>query len=428
MMQRVPMVALALATLLAVPAHGQSMLDRAKAKAKERVEKAADKATEGAMDKAESRVKCAVTDQACIDKAAAEGKAVETTGSATQAGSASGTAAPKAGRPGEGAWSNFDFVPGERVIFSEDFTRDRVGNFPRRFELNKGNGEVVEWNGARWLRFTSNSSDDGFHIPLPEVLPERFTIEFDMTIPWSGVDIHSGTGTRAYDFGRIHLSGTKVGLQRAGTSEGSTVDPRSHFENLYGENRDSYISRPLRVRIHADGRYFKLYLEDKRVGNLPNLEFARSNKLVFDYNHTQVSGKIHPPMITNISINAGGKDMYDALMADGRVTLQGIYFDTGSDRIRPESSGTLKEIADMLKQYGDLKLVIEGHTDNVGDAAANQALSEKRAAAVASALADTYKVDASRLTSKGFGAAKPAAKNETPEGRQQNRRVELVRG
>jgi OmpA-OmpF porin, OOP family len=427
MLMRILLVAAA-ATLVPLAAEGQSMLDRAKAKAKERVEKAADKAADGAMDKAESKVKCAITDQACIDNATAAGKQVETTGTATQAGAVSGAAAAKAGRPGEGAWANFDFVPGERVIFAEDFTRDRVGNFPRRFELVVGNGEVVEWDGRRWLRFTSNGSGDRFYITLPEVLPERFTVEFDLTIPWMGVQIYSGDpGTSANEAGRVVLAGTQVGLARGNTSEGSIVDPRAHYPDLFTSS-DSYISPPFRVRIHADGKYFKLYLDDKRVGNLPNLEFVRSDKLIFQFNTTMVNSKQHPPLITNISINAGGKDMYDALVSDGRVTLQGIYFDTGSDRIRPESSGTLKEIADMLKQHSDLKLIIEGHTDNVGDAAANQTLSEKRAAAVAGALSDTYRIDGSRVTSKGHGASKPAAKNDTPEGRQQNRRVELVRG
>ena len=125
---------------------------------------------------------------------------------------------------------------------------------------------------------------------------------------------------------------------------------------------------------------------------------------------------------------AGGRKLYDELAAAGRVATQGIYFDTGSDRIRPESTPTLKEIAQMLTEHADLKLVIEGHTDNVGDEAANQALSEKRAAAVKDALVASYKVDAGRVSSRGLGATKPAAPNTTPEGRQANRRVELVKG
>jgi len=109
------------------------------------------------------------------------------------------------------------------------------------------------------------------------------------------------------------------------------------------------------------------------------------------------------------------------------VATQGIYFDTGSDRIRPESTPTLKEIGQMLTEHPDLKLTIEGHTDNVGDAAANHDLSHRRAKAVAQYLVTKHGVDASRLQSTGFGDKKPAAANTTPEGRQQNRRVELVK-
>jgi OmpA-OmpF porin, OOP family len=82
----------------------------------------------------------------------------------------------------------------------------------------------------------------------------------------------------------------------------------------------------------------------------------------------------------------------------------------------------------MLAEHPDLAITIEGHTDNVGSAQANQELSRKRAAAVKQALVSTYRIDAARLTSTGFGDTKPVAKNDTPEGRQQNRRVELVKG
>ena len=81
----------------------------------------------------------------------------------------------------------------------------------------------------------------------------------------------------------------------------------------------------------------------------------------------------------------------------------------------------------MLKEHPELKLTIEGHTDNVGSAASNQSLSEKRAAAVRQALIDSYQVDGARLQAKGLGQTKAAASNDTPEGRQSNRRVELVK-
>jgi outer membrane protein OmpA-like peptidoglycan-associated protein len=119
--------------------------------------------------------------------------------------------------------------------------------------------------------------------------------------------------------------------------------------------------------------------------------------------------------------------MYDAIESAGRVATQGIYFDTGSDRIRPESSGTLKQIAAMLNEHAELGITIEGHTDNAGNAAANKALSEARALAVKEALVSTYGVAAERVESVGLGDTKPADPNTTPEGRQNNRRVELVK-
>ena len=81
----------------------------------------------------------------------------------------------------------------------------------------------------------------------------------------------------------------------------------------------------------------------------------------------------------------------------------------------------------MLQQHADLRIEIDGHTHNVGAAAANQTLSDKRAAAVKQYLVKNFQIDGSRLSSKGFGSSRPVASNETADGRQQNRRVELVK-
>lgn len=87
----------------------------------------------------------------------------------------------------------------------------------------------------------------------------------------------------------------------------------------------------------------------------------------------------------------------------------------------------LKEIAELLSAHSDLKIGIEGHTDNTGTDAANQALSEKRAFAVKTWLSTRGNVTADRLDAQGFGSSRPAASNESAEGKQTNRRVELVR-
>jgi outer membrane protein OmpA-like peptidoglycan-associated protein len=119
--------------------------------------------------------------------------------------------------------------------------------------------------------------------------------------------------------------------------------------------------------------------------------------------------------------------MYDALLKKGRWVTQGILFVTGKADVQPESRPVLKEIASTMKKYGDLKILIEGHTDNVGAAASNLSLSDARAAAVKAALVSEFGIDGGRITTKGLGDTKPAAPNTTSVGRAQNRRVEIVK-
>jgi outer membrane protein OmpA-like peptidoglycan-associated protein len=115
-------------------------------------------------------------------------------------------------------------------------------------------------------------------------------------------------------------------------------------------------------------------------------------------------------------------------LADERAsTVYGIYFDYNSAVIRTESEVVLREIADVLGQHPDWKLAIEGHTDSIGGAEFNRALSERRAQAVRAALVERYAITGERLTSSGAGASRPVDRNDTPEGRARNRRVELTR-
>lgn len=116
----------------------------------------------------------------------------------------------------------------------------------------------------------------------------------------------------------------------------------------------------------------------------------------------------------------------DEIERSGRVAIYGIEFDTGKATIRAEAEPVLRELATLLGNDESLRLRVEGHTDNVGSAAANQKLSEERANAVVSWLAKNG-IDRSRLTPAGAGASKPVADNATDEGRAKNRRVELVK-
>lgn len=115
------------------------------------------------------------------------------------------------------------------------------------------------------------------------------------------------------------------------------------------------------------------------------------------------------------------------LQNGGTVELKGVEFDFDQATLRPESAAILSEADSVLGRHPDWKVSIEGHTDSRGGARYNQRLSERRAAAVRSALMNSYHVDPGRLTSKGFGATRPVASNDTDEGRARNRRVELRR-
>jgi OmpA-OmpF porin, OOP family len=389
------------------PAHAQfsDFGKKLKQKVEQKVEQRVDRKTDKAVDDTLDKVECAATDTQCFENAKAQGKEVKTVDGPSAGKSQAATTL----KPGQGAWANYDFKPGDRIIFADEFAKDEVGDFPRRFEFRSGQIEIVEWSDARWLR----AANGKFWIPLPETLPERFTMEFDL----------AGNGNAML-------------LTFDGKDEGQTV-ARMEFGEYFGRLRHGEVDaqgeygsgvktpeKPVHIAILVDGQHVKAYANEKRIYNAPNGDVGRSKKIFVNMNGWSAD---QPRMIANVRIAAGGKKLYDALSEKGRVATQGVLFDTGSDRIRPESTPTLKEMGAMLKEHPELKLLIEGHTDDVGAAASNQSLSEKRAEAVRQYLISTYGVEKDRLQAKGFGASKPASSNDTPEGQQQNRRVELVK-
>ena len=107
------------------------------------------------------------------------------------------------------------------------------------------------------------------------------------------------------------------------------------------------------------------------------------------------------------------------------VNLSDVLFDTAKYTLRPEAREKLAKISGIILAYPDLRLAIEGNTDSVGSDTMNQELSERRAGAVLDYLA-MQKIPAASMTSQGFGKMRPVASNDTAEGRQQNRRVEMI--
>jgi OmpA-OmpF porin, OOP family len=181
-------------------------------------------------------------------------------------------------------------------------------------------------------------------------------------------------------------------------------------ENAYVAGKLNWNGRDLHVQVYIfanrEGRRTDLVKKD-RVGALVDIVEL---------------GPAHPPTALVTS-----EQMASEINRAGRIALYGLYFDTNRIEIKSESKPTLEQIADLLKREPSLKLLVVGHTDNVGDFESNRNLSQRRAESVANALVTGFGIAPDRLVPFGVSYAAPVAPNTTAEGKSQNRRVELVR-
>ena len=332
-------------------------------------------------------------------------------------------AAPGAGAPGtRKVWANYDFIPGQRTLFYTDFTDEEVGNFPRRLQFKTGSMEVVELDGQRALKASDPS---GLVIPLPEMLPPRFTVEIDvinrnsMSAAAHTIKIYGGTAAKT----DVDQERTRAAYGHLGWDVmGGGTQTQASFTSTEAE---SFKGQPVSVRLLGDGPYLKLYADGRRLANIPNANFMRGKGIFLALEgRDSESGAVY---VTRIRVAESEKSVYDALSATGRWATQGILFETGKSTVRPESAPTLKAIAAALTQHSDLRIRIEGHTDNVGSSESNKRLSDARAAAVKGSLTKDHGIDPARLETAGMGDTKPVADNATAEGRSSNRRVEVVK-
>ncbi len=292
-------LAVVLLALCGPLASGQSWLDKVKKKVEQKAGQRADQKTDEAIDKgldsAENAIKCVAGDQACIDKAQKKGKKVvlvDEEGNPLPADQQPGGAAaePAAGAPAEagkgatpagpvgpmqGVWANFDFVPGNRVLFYDDFMQDNVGDFPRRWGFESGNWEIVEAQGSRWLR-SEGHGGAWISINLPEVLPERWTFEMDYIFSHP-VDQHGQAGITVI-FEKEHAGhlANEFQLRPDGASLRGGGEGAPHTSAQLKNLNDN---RPNKMMLLADGEYVKFYVNDKRIANVPNARLMKSNKI-----------------------------------------------------------------------------------------------------------------------------------------------------
>jgi flagellar motor protein MotB len=448
-MQRIRRTTLVLAlpvVLMGTAAAQINIQERLEQKAKERLERKVDQTIDKGLDKAEEGV----------DKGAKE--ATKGKGKKGQGDAPDGTGGQEPAEGGEGgnagggnaggstsaksrsltAYSKFDFVPGEQVIAVEDFTQDAIGDFPARWNTNSS-GEVVTIDGSegRWLKLNGEGI---FYPEFLGVLPENCTIEFDVAtsdefsyycsfLAAAFVADNSAGLLRPEDNGRVQVS---IHPQGAGGSQGNSrisvnsVEGPELLSNEKGQMQLVHrgIAPMARVSIWRQKARLRMYLNDEKVWDIPRAFQPGVNyRFIVDGGGCEGS----TAYLKDLRVAAGAPDTRNKLITEGRLVTRGILFDSGSDRIKPESYGTLKDIGTVLTENPGVRVRIIGHTDSDGEEAANLELSKRRAAAVKEALVKEFAVDGSRLETDGKGEGTPAGPNDSPQGKANNRRVEFVK-
>lgn len=386
---------------LSVPAaHSQSVLDRMKAKAKEK------------MAQKQEPPSCAADAAPAATANTAPADSANTPSPEPAAPAASSAPASLV------SYQNYDFTPGDNIIFADDFTATQDGEFPSQWELTAGQAVVNKVTGYPALLLTDgNYAKVSPRMKSKAYLPAQFTLEYDvygnpgvypLQVHIFGVaedegdaaTLHAGRGDAAYEGDHVSLSANMPSALQ-----------EENFDNKWHH-----------VAIAYRKPQFKIYVDQFRVLTVPDGKLTPS-RLEFE----GIGDQEKPITFRNVRIAAGGgMNLVGKKFTDAKIVTHGINFDVDRATLRPESMGTLNQIKAIMSADPSLKFEIDGHTDNSGASPHNLTLSQQRAEAVKAQLV-SMGIDGSRLTTRGFGDTKPMASNDSPEGKANNRRVEFVR-
>jgi OmpA-OmpF porin, OOP family len=306
------------------------------------------------------------------------------------------------------------FVPGEKTIFYDDFTDMGAGDAPPHFKVRGAAPELQEGGGIRQLAVKVSGS----LYPNLTSLPKNFTYEVEF----------KAEGMRRMIMNLILYSANRdkfiLSTITSPTDIVAVASVRNPFAELGRIRFPINWNEPTKIAVWIqNGRMRAFYNGEKRL-DFNQVDLPPIDKVEM---LTDVTGPNQTLGYRTVRFAESTPDFSQVISSAGRYVSHGILFDTGSDRLKPESAPVIQAIAKGIETNPSLKLLIEGHTDSVGNAAQNLDLSKRRAEAVKAVLVEQFKVDAARLTTAGLGATKPMDSNDTPQGRSQNRRVEFVK-
>ena len=320
--------------------------------------------------------------------------------------------------PSVKTYQNYDFVPGDSIVFYDDFSDDQDGEFPSHWNLDQGQG-VLNKVGTDPAFFLT----DGNYVrvsPLMKTdhyLSNTFTVEFDYYVKEGAYGIIcflkavNQVGNDA---------SANVGFNTNGAVETSYF-PKDFSSNFPG-NGNGFSGKWHHAAIIMKNNQLKCYVDQYRVLVMPNVGI-----IPYGIGFGGIGSQDDPLIFRNVRVaNGGNMNMIGQKFTAFKIVTHGITFDVDQSIIKPESLGTLNMITGVLKANPGIKFEIDGYTDNTGTPQYNAMLSQQRADAVKAQLINMG-IDASRLTTKGFGDTKPIDTNDTASGKANNRRVEFIK-
>jgi len=335
--------------------------------------------------------------------------------------------------------SSKDFVSGSKVIYSDTFKNDAVGDFPVTWNTNSS-GEVITLDNQeeRWLQLgLGEFTPDGI-----TQIPDNCTFEFDLTVSnnfdWysDGIWVNIiAVKNRQKDFTQWSRFGTGTDGVRLRLKP-KNFEYTGETEILTYLNRDKIIqngkntkqftlkNKTVHVALWRQKNRLRVYLNEEKAWDIPRA-FGPANYNSISFN--TAGGEEEHFYISNLRLAIAGEDTRHALLETGKFETNEILFDVNKAIIKPSSFKILDELGQALADNPEVTIKIIGHTDSDGSADANLKLSEKRAAAIKVYLSNHFPITGNRMQVMGKGETEPIASNATPDGKAKNRRVEFIK-
>ena len=409
----------------------------------DKVDKTIDDATDGKKNKKDNDNR---SDNESNTNAGNDNSTVSSDNSSNSSTSASDEPSSE-GKPAKlEAYSKYDFVPGEKVIAYEDFARTEIGDFPQRWNTN-ATAEVVKLNNrdGQWLKI---AKDGAYHPEFITSLPENFTLEFDLgfndnwnswPLAFNIVNLKDPDQFAKYGYyvqwqgdHALHLEFKPYVTASGANGNSKLIAGKGGTHQINNDvgftSWNSTTSKFAHISIWRQKQRLRVYLNGEKIWDIPRAFDAASTYNALTIGSQGAYAKNNDfYLLNNLRLAIGAPDTRAKLITEGKFVTSGILFDVNKDVVKAESYGTLKDIANVLKENSSVRVKIVGHTDSDGDDAANLELSKRRAAAVRAALHSEFGIDESRMETDGKGESQPVDDNTKETGKANNRRVEFIK-